>query len=90
MCKYAKEMRSKKVDVVRDVILLPGLVKLDEMCTSQIAVLYRRSSLYSMIKCNEVGGQSIIFKRKNGPKDPYAKGFDANSPWIDTNNRRRQ
>ena len=84
VCNYAKEMRSKKVDAVRDAISLPGLAKQILMKHLPHRSLYYIDdpSVYSMIKQNEVGGQSIIFTRKNGPKLPYLKGFDANSLYL--------
>ena len=39
-------------------------------------------SIYSTIKDNEVGGQSIIFTRKNDEDHPHVKGFDANSLYL--------
>ena len=84
VCNYAKEMRSKQVDVVRDAISLPGLAKQILMKHVPHRSLYYIDdpSVYSTIKRNEVGGQSIIFTRKNGPEHPYVKGFDANSLYL--------
>ena len=39
-------------------------------------------SIYSIIKDNKVGGQSIIFTRKNDEDNPHVKGFDANSLYL--------
>ena len=81
VCNYAKEMRSKEVDVVRDAISLPGLAKRILMKHVPHRSLYYIDdpSVYSTIKRKEVGGQSIIFTRENGPEPPYVKGFDAKS-----------
>ena len=84
VCNYVKEMCSKKVDVVRDAISLPGLAKQILMKHVPHRSLYYIDdpSVYSTIKRNEVGGQSIIFTRKNGPEHLYVKGFDANSLYL--------
>ena len=84
VCNYTKEMRSKNVDVVRDAISLPGLAKQIWMKHVPHRLLYYIDvpSVYSTIKRNEVGGQSIIFTKNNGPKHPYVKGFDANSLYL--------
>ena len=84
VCNYAKEMRNKQVDVVRDAISLPWLAKQILMKHVPHRSLYYIDdpSVFSTIKRNEVGGQSIIFTRKNGPEHPYVKGFDANSLYL--------
>ena len=77
-------MRCKKVVVVRDAISLPGLAKQILMKHVPHRSLYYIDdpSVYSTIKRNEVGGQSIISTRKNGPEHPYVKGFDAISLYL--------
>ena len=84
VCNYAKEMRTKQVDVVRDGISLPGLAKQILMKHVPHRSLYYidNPELYSTIRRNEVGGQSIIFTRRNGTQHPYIKGFDANSLYL--------
>ena len=84
VCNYVKEMRNKKVDVVRDAISLPGLAKQILMKHVPHRSLYYIDdpAVFTTIKRNEVGGQSIIFTRKNGPEHPYVKGFDANSLYL--------
>ena len=77
-------MRTKQVDVVRDGISLPGLAKQILMKHVPHRSLYYidNPELYSTIRRNEVGGQSIIFTRRNGTQHPYVKGFDANSLYL--------
>ena len=84
VCNYAKEMRTKKVDVVRDGISLPGLAKQILMKHVPHRSLYYidNPELYSTIRQNEVGGQSIIVTRRHGSQHPYIKGFDANSLYL--------
>ena len=84
VCNYAKEMRTKQVDVVRDGISLPGLAKQILMKHVPHRSLYYidNPELYSTIRRNEVGVQSIIFTRRNGTQHPYVKGFDANSLYL--------
>ena len=84
LCNYAKEMRTKKVNVVRDGISLPGLAKQILMKHVPYRSLYyiNNPEVYYTIRRNEVGGQSIIFTRKNNPQHPYVKGFDANSLYL--------
>ena len=84
VCNYAKEIRNKKVDVVRDAISFPGLAKQILLKHVPHRSLYYIDDpfVYSTIKRSEVGGQSIIFTRKNGPEHPFVKGFDANSLYL--------
>ena len=57
VCNYAKEMRSKKLDIVRDAILLPGLAKQLLMKHIPHRSLYYIDDpvAYSMIKLSQVG-----------------------------------
>ena len=84
VCNYAKEMRTKQVDVVRDGISLPGLAKqiLVKHVPHRSLYYIDNPELYSTIRRNEVGGQSIIFTRRNGTQHPYVVGFDANSLYL--------
>ena len=81
VCNYAKEMRDNKVDLVRDAISLPGLAKgiLHKHIRPKSLYHIDDPYIYSTIHSSEVGGQSIIFTRKNSEKHPFIKGFDANS-----------
>ena len=85
VCGYAREFSVKEVDMVRDAISLPGLAKQILLKHVPHRSLYYIDSpfVYSTIRRNEVGGQSIIFTRKNDPeRHPYIKGFDANSLYL--------
>ena len=77
-------MRSRKVDVIGDAISFPGLAKQIFMKHVPHRLLYYINDLdvNSTIRQNEVGGQSIIFTRKIGPKHLYVKGFDLNSLYL--------
>ena len=72
------------MDVVRDGISLPGIAKQSLMKHVPHRPLYYidNPEIYSTIRRNEVGGQLIIFIRKNSPQHPYIKGFDANSLYL--------
>ena len=83
--RYTKELQhGNNVDVVRDAISLPGLAKqiLRQHIPHRSLYYIDDPSIYSLIKDNEVGGQSIIFTRKNDEDHPYVKGFDANSLYL--------
>ena len=77
-------MERNGVDVVRDTISLPGLAK--QILRKHVPYwpLYyiEDQQIYSTIRENEVGGQSIIFTRKYSQDYPYFKGFDANSLYL--------
>ena len=82
---YAKGLQDvNNVDVVRDAISLPGLAKqiLRQHIPHRSLYYIDDQSIYSTIKDNEVGGQSIIFTRKNDEDHPHVKGFDANSLYL--------
>ena len=76
--------QTNNVDVVRDAISLPGLAKqiLRQHIPHRSLFYIDDPSIYSLIKDNEVGGQSIIFTRRNDEDHPHVKGFDANSLYL--------
>ena len=83
--RYTKGLQDgNNVDVVRDAISLPGLAKqiLRHHIPHRSLYYIDDQSIYSIIKDNEVGGQSIIFTRKNDEDHPHVKGFDANSLYL--------
>ena len=84
ICRYAREMRDNNVDLTRDAISLPGLAKKILYKHIRPKSLYHIDDpfVYSTIQSSEVGGQSIIFTRKNSEDHPYIKGFDANSLYL--------
>ena len=84
MCYTTGLQDGNNVDVVRDAISLPGLAKqiLRQHIPHRSLYYIDDSSIYSLIKDNEVGGQSIIFTRRNDEDHPNVKGFDANSLYL--------
>ena len=81
---YSTQLRERGVDMVRDGISLPGLAKHILLSYVPARTLHYISSpyIYEEIRRNEVGGQSIIFTRRNDDDHPYVKGFDANSLYL--------
>ena len=83
--RYAKGLQDgNNVDVVRDAISLPGLAKqiLLQHIPHRSLYYIDDQSIYSLINDNEVGGQSLIFTRRNDEEHPHVKGYDANSLYI--------
>ena len=70
--------------MARDGISLPGLVKQILRSYVDYKTLYHIDNpfVYHTIHKSEVGGQSIIFTRKNDDDHPFIKGFDANSLYL--------
>ena len=84
MINYANAMRENEVDLTRDAISLRGLAKRILHKHIRPKALYHIDDpyIYSTIHSSEVGGQSIIYTRKNSKEHPYIKGFDANSLYL--------
>ena len=81
---YSTQLRERGVDMVRDGISLPGLAKHILLSYVLARTLHYISSpyIYEEICRNEVGGQSIIFTRRNDDDHPFVKGYDANSLYL--------
>eukprot|EP00794_Sanderia_malayensis_P008690 gene8690-biopygen6974 len=79
---YALQLREQGVDEFRDGISLPGLAKaiLSHTIPPNTFYYIDNAELYMRVHKNEVGGQSIIFKREN--ELPYVKGYDANALYL--------
>ena len=80
---YSHQLRAQGVDMVRDAISLPGLAKhILSYVPARMLHYISNPYIYEEIRCNEVGGQSIIFTRRNDEDHPYVKGFNANSLYL--------
>ena len=81
---YSRQLQSRGVDMVRDAISLPGLAKHILLSHVPPRTLHYIDNpfVYNKIRRNEVGGQSIIFTRRNDAAHPYVKGYDANSLYL--------
>ena len=81
---YAKQLSKKRVDMFRDGMSLPGLAKqiLLKHLPANMCFHISNPEIYAAIQKSEVGGQSIIFTRKNSENHPNIKGFDANALYL--------
>ena len=81
---YTVQFRDRGVDMYRDAISLPGVAKhiLSKYIAGDEMYYIDNSSLYNRIRYSEVGGQSIVFTRRNNEDYPYVKGYDANSLYL--------
>ena len=81
---YSQSLRAEGVDMKRDGISLPGLAKQILRNYVDYKTLYHIDNpfVYHTIHESKVGGQSIIFTRRNDEDHPYIKGFDANSLYL--------
>ena len=74
--KYTLQVKDRGVDMYRDAISLPRVAKhvLSKYIGRDEMYFIGKSSLYNRIRYSEVGGQSIVFTRRNnddGVAGPY-------------------
>ena len=81
---YTLQFKDRGVDMYRDAISLPGFAKhiLSKYIGRDEMYFIDNSSLYNRIRYREVGGQSIVFTRRNNDDFLFVKGYDATSLYL--------